>query len=226
MHYIYYHIFLFSDWKIIVVDQLECLKNSGLLENCVVRVGIVFEKNSAHEIEEIKNLLSNYDNIEILFIRHTSPCGECDTLFELDKFAKTAEQDLKILYIHSKGVTQLYTERHEFVWSWRKLMEYFLVLNWKECITKLDEGYDCCGINYQDHAGVVKNERKLIKIFNGNFFWVKTSYLKKLDISIVNYDRYSAENWILSSEHKAYSFFNPPSGFDFYHNKITNFEIT
>ena len=103
-------------------------------------------------------------------------------------------------------------------------MEHFLIDKWEDCLKKLNDGYDCCGINYQNHAANIKNEIKLIKIFNGNFFWVNSKYVKKLDDTILFEHRYSSENWILSSEHRCFSFLDVPPSFNLYYNVYKNYD--
>ncbi len=220
--YIYYHVYLFSDWVSIVKEQLDLLQKTELLSKSKLKVGIVYYEGSQNDVEKCKSIFDKISNCEILFTKHTSSCGECDTLFEMKSFSE--KEKCLFLYIHSKGVTQIGSERELHVRNWRKLMEYYLIEKWEDCVSKIQEGYDCCGINYQNHAATIKNESKLIKIFNGNFFWASSEYIKKLDESILFEHRYSAENWVLSQEHNAYTPFIPPPGFDFYHNSITEYK--
>ena len=223
-YYIFYHVYLFGNWKEIVIDQMNTLQNSGLLEFSQVKVGVAYYSETDKEIENCKTILESYKNVEIIYERHTSGCGESDTLEELYKFSKNSIENLKILYLHTKGVTHYKSEREENVKNWRKLMEYFLIDKWQTCVEKLEEGYDCCGVNYQGHAANIKNEIVAIKIFNGNFFWANSEYINKLDNSILWEHRYSSENWILSSNHNAFVAFSPPPAFDFYHNTIHDYK--
>lgn len=217
--HIFYHIFLETNWIDIVSDQINTLKNSNILEKSKLHIGVVYgygiQKDK--EFDKLKPILDSVEH-EILFLEPTGCCGESATLSKLKSFCDELESDDLILYIHTKGITQYNTIRETPVREWRKMMEYFLVEKWENCVEKLNDGYDCCGINYQDHAANINNSLKLIKIFNGNFFWSKSSYIKKLDNKILFEHRYSAENWILSIEHKAFSFLNVPPSFDLYYN--------
>jgi len=213
---IFYHVYIFLDWFHIVEDQLNNLKNSGLLNESKLNIGIVHTSNASKEIKKIEGLLSNYYNYEIMFIKHTESTAESDTIKKIKEFSDTCSTNEKILYIHTKGVTQQLTENEIPCINWRKMMEYFLVENWKKCVSILDTGYDCCGINYQNHGVVIDGVSKLIKIFNGNFFWVTTDYVKKINKQFKFEHKYSSENWILSVEHKAYSFFDTPQNINLY----------
>jgi hypothetical protein len=226
-NYIFYHIFIETNWDEIVLEQLDRIDKSGLLKSSLLKIGVVYGHGIDKEanIKKLESILNNFYNFEVLFIEPTGCCGESPTLKALSDFAKKTNENLNILYFHTKGITQFNTEREIPVREWRKMMEYFLIDKWENCLIKLNDGYDCCGINYQNHAANVKNEIKLIQIFNGNFFWANSNYIKKLDDSILFEHRYSAENWILSEEHKCFSFLNVPPSFDLYHNIYENYKI-
>lgn len=222
--YIFYHIYLFLDWYPIVKEQMEKLKSSNLLTNSKLKIGVVHEKNPTNEIEKLKALLTEYYNYEIMFIKHTTSSAESDTISQMKNFSDECKKKEKILYFHTKGVTQQKTEHEIPCKNWRRMMEYFLIENWQKCVSILDEDYDCCGINYQNHAAYIEGERKLIKIYNGNFFWVNSEYVKKIDKNFKFEHKYSAENWILSQDHKAYSFFNTPPHINLYKEVISNYK--
>lgn len=226
-YYIFYHIFFETNWFEIVREQLTRLHSSGLLKKSVLKIGVVFGYNIDKEknLEILYKLLSEYYNFEILYVEPNGCCGESSTLKKLYDFCENDTNSFKILYIHTKGITQHNTVREIPVSEWRKMMEYFLIDKWKESVQKLDEGYDCCGINYQNHAANIKNTSKLIKIFNGNFFWVNSNYVKTLDETILFEHRYSAENWILSNpDHNCFSFLNVPPSYDLYYNIFEGYE--
>ena len=221
---IFYHIFLITNWYDIVKEQIDSLSNSKLLEISTLNVGVLFDKQIDSEKEKLMELLSKVPSLNLMFIDENVSFGESKTLIKLKEFSMTDTNNTNILYLHTKGVTQHNSVREKPVKEWRLMMEHFLITNWEKCVEKLNNEFDCCGINYQDHAGNVKGVTKLIQIFNGNFFWTKSDYVKKLDGSILFEHRYSSENWILSSEHKAYTFLNVPPIFDLYYNIYENYK--
>jgi hypothetical protein len=206
-----------NNWDEILIDQINSLKKSGLLEISKMKIGAVYQNTESYKEDEIKKIIANEPNIELSFVKHNGGWGESETLGILKDDCDSLKEDICILYLHGKGVTQYKSEKEEPVKNWRKMMEYFLVDKWKDCIEKLDEGYDCCGVNYQNHAGHMNGETKLIYIFNGNFFWTKSNYIKKLDKKLLFEHRYSGENWICSIYHSAYSFYNTPIRINLYY---------
>ncbi len=223
---IFYHIFLENNWYQIFLDQLNKLIDSGLIKNSILNIGVVFGGSLNLDIEKKKllNIINEFKTINILYIEHTGPCGESTTLAKLKDFCDTTDEDVNIFYLHTKGVSQFDSPREIPVKSWRNMMEYFLIEKWIDCVEKLNEGFDCCGINYQDHAAWIGNEHKLIKIFNGNFFWTKSSYVKKLNRNLLFEHRYSAENWISGSNPNVYSFHETPKHIDLYYQTDENYK--
>lgn len=226
-YFIFYHIFFETNWEDIVLEQLLKLRTFGLLDKSQLKIGVVYGHNINKEsnLEKLHIILQEYYNYEILFVKPTGCCGESDTLDVLSKFCVDINENVKILYLHTKGVTQYNTIREKPVAEWRRMMEYFLIENWSDCVSILDKDFDSCGINYQNHAANIKNNVTLIKIYNGNFFWVNSNYITTLDNSILFEHRYSAENWLFSNtNHKAYSFLDVPPIFDLYYNIYENYK--
>ena len=225
-NYIFYHIFIATNWFDIVTDQLNYLKSSNLLNDSFLKIGVVYGVgiNKDDCLNKLQELLNGLGDYEIMYFESNGCCGESPTLKKMIEFSRELIEDANILYIHTKVVSQHNSEREVPVREWRKMMEYFLIEKWEYCLEKLNSGYDCCGINYQDHAANINGKRVLIKIFNGNFFWAKSDYIKKLNDSFLFESRYSSENLILSSNHIAFSFLNVPPSYDLYYNIYENYK--
>jgi hypothetical protein len=219
---IYYHIFTINNWVEIVNEQFDLLKKSNLFDHSLIKVGILYIH--IKDVDIAKTLFDEYDNVEIILIKPNTDVGESETLIKLKEYSTNCDENRNVLYIHTKGVTQYSSVRELPVKKWRNMMEYFLIEKWEDCVNKLNEGYECCGVNYQNHAGNIKGETTLIKIFNGNFFWTKTDYVKKLDESILFEHRYSAENWISSSNPNTFSFYDTPITIDLYYQINENYK--
>lgn len=126
---------------------------------------------------------------------------EFPTLNMLDSFS--IRNDYSVLYIHTKGVSR--TEPS--IADWRECMLYWNVERWKECVDKLDRGYDVVGINIED---------KPIRHLQGNFWWANTEHIRRLGtIEEVTFpprhdltDRHKAEFWVLSQPARVYVPYN------------------
>jgi hypothetical protein len=219
---IFIHIFAINDWLETITEQIGLIQKFKLFDESLIKVGILY--NNISEGEKVVEFFKDYRNVEILFSKINSGIGESETLGILKDFSMSCDENVNVLYIHSKGVTQYGSVRETPVKKWRNMMEYFLIEKWRDCVKKLNEGYDCCGINYQNHAANIKKESVLIKIYNGNFFWTKTDYVKKLDKTILLEHRYSSENWISSSNPNAFSFYDTPITIDLYYQINENYK--
>jgi hypothetical protein len=102
-------------------------------------------------------------------------------LIEKDK-EKFGDSDY-ILYIHTKGASK---QNLENVISWRQLMNYFNIEKVKN-VFKLFEKTD-----YNTY-GVLLGTAGKWKLYSGNFWWAKSSYLKTIKMDGVRKNRFNAE---------------------------------
>jgi hypothetical protein len=190
---IFWHIYTVNNYQLIVQEQLFKLLTSGLYEEVeTIYVGVTSLTEASRLW--ISNLLSDYSKIQITY--HTENKEEKSTMRMLCDYAK--ENDSYILYFHTKGVTRL--DYKTTLWRWS--MEYHSISIWKECVSKLDEGYDAVGINvrYDTYIGYFPH-------FSGTFWWSKSSYINTLDETYLYtnkilegiYNRYLVEFYIGSN---------------------------
>lgn len=137
-----------------------------------------------------------------LFVRNDCLRGELfefPTLNMLREFASTND-DYYILYLHTKGVTQ----PARSVDDWRACMLYWTVERWRECLAKLEAGFDAVGPNYMQAP---------VPHFQGNFWWTKAHFVRRLGrVQDVRYrpthsnqtERHKAEFWLLGKGARAY----------------------
>lgn len=133
-----------------------------------------------------------------MFVRNiVRDIGLCEfpTLEMLDQFA-ISNPHYFILYVHTKGVSR----PSKTIDDWRECMLYFNVEKWRDCVKKLEEGYDAVGINFLPEP---------LPHFQGNFWWVKASHIIRLGtVKGVEFiptcddqtERHKAEFWVLSQK--------------------------
>lgn len=185
---IYYHVYQHGGWLDLVSEQLELLHSSGLYEACsFIHIGVngsdkfPFSADKYH-IEYNKEPWSE----------------ETPTLLSLRDFCLN-NNGWKVLYFHTKGVTQVLPQTIH----WRKAMEYFCIERWQECLDQL---------NYHDTTGCLYTDNCYYGFYphySGNFWWVKSEYIKKLDDSYLHTGiRQNREFWIGTGDGSMHSFFN------------------
>jgi hypothetical protein len=130
--------------------------------------------------------------------------GEFFTLNLIKQFSESTEQNFKILYIHTKGVT---TPDNLCIDDWRQYMTYFNVNQYQKCFDVLEE-YDSCGVDLVSEPTIH---------YSGNFWWANSSYIKRLPtINEIKFPkippilsiRHNCEFWIGMGDGKLKSLWN------------------
>ena len=192
---IVYHCYLVNNWKEIVSEQLERIKLSGLydkVDNFFVTVNL-----GQSNKDEFTNFVSQYSKLKIEFNENNS--AEYPGIRKVREIA--LNDDCKIFYLHTKGVSNRYvrigkpeesTEKIKNIKAWRECLEYFLIDKWEDCVSKLDEfdnvGVTCSGGWYW-----------------GNFWWSKSEQIKKTpEVGI--WGRWDYESWLNKNTPNAKNF--------------------
>ena len=195
----FYHIYADGKWEQPVSQHFKSLIISKLYEslNSSIKIGIVGTNNN---VENVKNFLqqNNY-NYEIIDIKENG----WEQITHQKMYDYSHYNDGYVLYAHTKGSSN---QEYPNI-PWRETMTKYNILNWKNCINKLDEGYETVGIYWikspsPEHIG--HNN-----FYAGTFWWTSLSFIRNLPPP--NYEhRHKAEGWIGINEHikpiKSFSF--------------------
>ena len=73
--------------------------------------------------------------------------------------------ECKVLYLHTKNVGK---EINLCIEDQVAYMLYFLVNKWRECVDKLENGYDTCGVDLRDNP---------VLHYSGNFWWSTAKHI-------------------------------------------------
>lgn len=192
MHnYIYIHVCCINNWKDVLNNLYFNIKSSGLYEVVSrIKFSVLCNPESKTETElYFSNFLLLDAKIELLEIACNISLYETHTINLLHKHATESEEDFNVLYLHTKGVTRTGVN----VADWIKYMIYFNINQYQTCIDRLAH-HDAVGVN-------------LITIpklhYSGNFWWSKSSYIRKLQpCQHIHYN--SPEFWL--TEHGLGSF--------------------
>ena len=205
-NYIFMHVCCLENWQIIFEDMIKNIKNSGLYNNVKkIFIGILGSFNN--ESYFTNNILDDKAKFQILYIDENVHNYEILTINCIKDFCMSCdEEEAHILYIHTKGVRK--AGNNDCTISWRKMMEYHLIENYKNCLSYL-AFYDTLGSNIINTFDI---DDKIVSVngnhnyhYSGNFWWSKKSYIKnlvKLDIDLTETSiltRCKAENWICSN---------------------------
>lgn len=179
LNQIYFHIATIGKYQDIFdeiysqIIESNLINQVGSINLCIVGQGdLIIQEN---------------DNIKIYQDSDISS-GEFFTLDLLKTFSDSVEQNHKILYLHTKGVT---TPDNPCIDDWRKYMTYFNINQYEKCLYSLNQ-YDSCGVD-------LVNDPTLH--YSGNIWWANSSYIKKLPT--INEIKFPKTPPILSIRHNA-----------------------
>lgn len=176
--HIFYHVGQIGIWESIYMDQIHKMYLSGLLQNShTIHIGI----NGDLPLPQTPK------NANI--VRFSNTGEETNTLSLIKTFCES-NPNSNVMYTHTKGVkhNNIYCE------SWRRFMDYFTIIKWKENLKYL-KNYDCVGTNWTIDTFLGKQPH-----FSGNCWWATGTHINGLNSNyLTSPNRYDREFWIGSS---------------------------
>jgi hypothetical protein len=208
---VFYHVVDLPGWKSIVDEQLGKMRDSGLLDNCDLYMSLHYNESS---FDQLKTEYSNYKNIHWIFRDAAKEEYEYPTAMLMQETAIATREEFYALYLHLKGITFLNTPNETTTKHWRWLMDYWNIEKWRDCVAKLDEGYETVGCLQLPQP---------IQHFSGNVHWARASFIRRCSrlkmpstVGFIkqvdqpyNY-RHDVETWYGFNKAKSYSFYNDP----------------
>jgi hypothetical protein len=191
MVHIYYHIYAIDGVESIIDEQISLIEKHFDFPY-ILNVGI----SLAEENKSIYHLLERFENIRDIRAKG----NEFTTLELIEKDTEKFADSDYILYFHTKGASK---QDNTNVISWRHLMNYFNIEKAKN-VFKLFEKTDF------NTYGVLFGTAGKWRIYSGNFWWAKASYLKTIEIGGVKRNRFNAETDYIQNgmDWKPYSSYN------------------
>jgi hypothetical protein len=197
MVHIYYHIYAIDGVEAIIDEQLNLIKNHFNFPY-ILNIGI----SLANDKISIYDLLKKYNNIRDV----RANGNEWITLDLIRKDVEKFGDSDYILYLHTKGASKQQDGKYENIITWRHLMNYFNIEKVKNVFKIFDKTeYNTYGVLYGEiYDSLLRSDWKL---YSGNFWWAKASYLKTINLDGIKLNRAAAETkYIQSGENwKPYS---------------------
>jgi hypothetical protein len=177
MVHIYYHIYATDGVESIIDEQLNLIKKHFDFPY-ILNVGIAL----ANQNQSISHIFDKVKNIRD--VRTSGNEFVTLDLIEKDK-NKFGDSDY-ILYLHTKGASKQNNAGYNSIISWRHLMNYYNIELNKKVFNIFEK------TTYNTY-GVLLGKAGNWKIYSGNFWWAKASYLKTIEMDGVKRNRYNAE---------------------------------
>jgi hypothetical protein len=194
MVHIYYHIYAIDGVESIVDEQINLIKTHFDFPY-ILNVGI----SIANDNISITNILSLFNVSNLRDVRAKG--NEFVTLDVLEKDVDKFGDSDYILYLHTKGASK---QDNQNVTSWRQLMNYFNIEKCKSVINLFEK------TSYNTY-GVLLGAAGDWKMYYGNFWWMKASYAKTINLdSVKKRNRFAAESCFIQmgKNWKPYSSYN------------------
>lgn len=179
--YIYIHVCCIHNYAEVFKHLIRGIKSSGLYD--------ITKEIRCCVLGNCDESLFVDDKIKIL---EHSPDLSLHEAFTLNRLRlDSMEEEFNVLYLHTKGITR---PGDPYVQHWVDYMCYFNIYRHAVCL-KVLETNDTVGVNMGDLPECH---------YSGNFWWAKSSYIKKLELcKIVRYT--DPEMWLLKSKTGRYA---------------------
>lgn len=146
-------------------EQTNLLESSGLLDACTES-----HFNLHYDKSDYQWLIDRWSSKNVKF--HTfdesyKDWYEATTILSIQDYVSKSNDEFYVCYIHHKGASHGPDAHH----NWRRYMQYWNIEKWRDCVNKLDEGYDTCGASFLGNPPY--------PFYAGNFYWAKASYLRR-----------------------------------------------
>lgn len=159
------HVIDFPETEYIVEEMIDKMIDSDLINNADITITCHYDES---KFDWLREKVSPYKNVTLLYPKVDNIDFEMPTQKMLKDYCDSTDEEFYVVYLHHKGVTQ---PDNPCVTDWRDLMSYFNITKWKDCVEKLDEGYDTTGVLWR---------KEPYPHYSGTFWWSKASYIRKL----------------------------------------------
>jgi len=194
---IFYHAFLWGEWKLLVQSQMMRLHTSGILDK-MSHMSIGVSAFNQEDFLWFRDLWSQFSKVSVSQTPHElMPREERPTLSTLKRWCDSTNENTPVLYFHTKGLTRTGYN----VELWRLYMEYYNIDRWRHAVSVLNNGWNTYGVNLRDDTEELFGKKYLH--YSGNFWWANSFYIKSLESNMLEgSNRWDGEFWIGSKGSK------------------------
>ena len=197
MVHVYYHIYAIEGVEPIINEQLSVIeKHFDFPYTLNIGISIAGDNKPTSEILKV------LDKTKVRDIR--SGGNEFVTLDLIFNDKEKFDDSDYILYIHTKGASKQNDSQYENIISWKHLMNYFNIELNKNVFNIFNK------TEYNTY-GTLYGQAGPWKIYSGNFWWMKASYAKTINLDgVKRNNRFAAEHSFIQmgKNWKPYSSYN------------------
>ena len=181
--YGFMHIATMNHWEDIVEELMYYINNNGLLDATDYLYQVAVGPEHKDLKPEYRSLNKKRKKRKRFSAGFNLRQYEYPTLNKLWETCMATDDELYVYYCHTKGASYRQNFKSDI---WRRVMsEAILERSWRECVDKLDQGNNTCGI--MEHSN---------SHYSGNFWWAKASYIRTLKRPLRSSNRFIHETWL------------------------------
>jgi hypothetical protein len=151
-------------------EQAALFENTGLLD-AADSVNI-FAHYEPENYKWLSDRWSDRTNVNFKYYgMYYQQWFELTTVINLQEYVHSTTEEFYVLYTMHKSASHGPGGQQ----NCRHYLQYWNIENWRECVAKLDEGYETCGAGYLTEDDNVPP----YNFYAGNFYWAKASYLRR-----------------------------------------------
>lgn len=159
------HVVDFPGTEFIVLEMIDKMVESDFINNADITITCQYNQQS---FQWLRDKVAPYPRVTLVYPDTKNIDFEMPTQKMLKDCCDSTDEEFYVVYLQHKGATQ---PHNPCVSDWRDLMVYFNITKWRDCVAKLDEGYDTTGVLWRPYP---------YPHYSGTFWWAKASYIRKL----------------------------------------------
>jgi len=226
---VFYHVTNLTGWRTIFDEQVGRIKDSGLLDNCELHINLHYDMSA---FDSVKEEYKDYHNIIWHHSTGVPDDREHPTFILMQQMAVATDEEFYCLYLHQKGVSY-FDGNYNNVSHWRKFLDWFNIVNWKQVVSKFDEGgWDTVGVNLQNHPPMPTRNGHRSQHYSGNSNWWTASFLRrcepklKLPTEVNLTNQFPYRDFGYRHDLEFYSGWNDARAFSFYNSNQDLYRYT
>lgn len=183
----FYHVFADGAYEVPVREHALALQRDGLLETLeTLQVGLVGTPASCADALQ---LLDEVGLGRATVVATADEGWEQVTLHPLHAFAQ--DHDGYVAYAHTKGSAN-FAEIND---AWRRSMEFYNYVQWRQPVALLDRGAKAVGCHWYTAAPAAQPGFGVSGMFGGNYWWADMRFLRLAPPCELD-SRHAAEHWV------------------------------
>jgi hypothetical protein len=165
----YLHVPELTGWQSVLVEMLEKMDNSGLINRADEIIFCLNGVKSNMEMFLLPILKSN-PKFTAVQVHGDATKWEWPTINKIKQDADSSEDEYTIGYAHLKGLSRENVADQKAA-DWRNYLTYWTIEQWEKSLEELSKGVEVVGVNWLDHP---------FPHFSGNFWWTNNNYIRRL----------------------------------------------